>query len=136
MKWRGIRMVTAALVAIVLHTAAPKASVTPVSSVVMTTGGLSGDVAFDDKHNVFLQILDTRFFAYYGTATYVGDVNWKIGAVGYFDHDDNHADVIWQHLRYGWVAVWAMDGNAMLDTHNLNARSSVTDMNLRIVAPK
>jgi hypothetical protein len=81
-------------------------------------------------------VLDTRFFAYYGTATYVGDVNWKIGAVGYFDHDDNHADVIWQHLRYGWVAVWAMDGNAVLDTHNLNGRSSVSDMNLRIVAPK
>ncbi len=49
----------------------------------------------------------------------VADVNWTIRAIG--DVDGNgRADLIWQHVRDGWIAVWFMSGSQVGATSYLS----------------
>ena len=59
------------------------------------------------------------------------DVNWRI--VGVVDlNADGKADLVWQHVGNGQLAVWYMNGLTMTSTNYLQP-SSVTDTNWRIV---
>jgi hypothetical protein len=64
----------------------------------------------------------------------VGDPEWKIAAVVDLDND-HRADIVWQHQAGGWVAVWFMWENVVLDTRFLTP-NRVTDTGWKIVGPK
>ena len=59
------------------------------------------------------------------------DVNWRI--VGVVDMNaDGTADLVWQHVGNGQLAVWYMNGTTMTSMNYLQP-STVTDTNWRIV---
>jgi hypothetical protein len=45
----------------------------------------------------------------------VSDPNWRVRAVGDFDHD-GHRDLVWQYAPTGQVAVWFMAGSNLVRT--------------------
>jgi len=45
----------------------------------------------------------------------VSDTNWKVRAVGDFNHD-GQADLVWQYVPTGMVAIWFMNGNNLGST--------------------
>ena len=49
----------------------------------------------------------------------VADPNWTIRAVGDLN-GDGRADLIWQHRRDGWLAVWFMNGSQVLSNSFLS----------------
>jgi hypothetical protein len=61
----------------------------------------------------------------------VSDLTWRI--VGVIDMNaDGKADLIWQNVSSGVLAVWYMNGTALITTNYLGG-SPVTDTNWRIV---
>jgi hypothetical protein len=71
----------------------------------------------------------------------VGDLNWRMRAVGDFGSDvgvparDGKADIVWRHALSGRIVVWLMNGltriNGAFTTPN-----ELTDLNWQIVGPK
>ena len=45
----------------------------------------------------------------------VSDPNWKVRAVGDFNHD-GHGDLVWQDAPTGLVAIWFMNGSDLVRT--------------------
>jgi hypothetical protein len=50
----------------------------------------------------------------------VSDTNWKVRAVGDFNHD-GHGDLVWQYAPTGLVAIWLMNGSNMVRTSVLSS---------------
>jgi hypothetical protein len=57
--------------------------------------------------------------AYYLNPDRILSNEWQIVAVADMD-GDNRADLIWQHMTGGWLAVWYMDGLTMTSNTLLN----------------
>jgi glucose/arabinose dehydrogenase len=49
----------------------------------------------------------------------VSDTNWKVRAVGDFNHD-GHGDLLWQYAPTGLIAIWFMNGSNLIRTHTLD----------------
>ena len=65
------------------------------------------------------------------TPSRVADTDWKI--VGSADlNRDGKMDLIWRHVRDGWIAAWLMDGTIMIESVLLSP-DRVTDVNWKIV---
>jgi hypothetical protein len=73
---------------------------------------------------------DTRWL----TQPVVSDLDWKIAAVVDLNRD-HRADIVWQHQTGGWLAVWYMWDNVVIDTRFLSPNRT-TDTRWRIVGPK
>jgi hypothetical protein len=62
----------------------------------------------------------------------VPDTNWEVRAVG-DTNGDGFADLVWQHRTEGWLAVWLMAGNQVIETRHLSI-NRVTDTNWHVAA--
>jgi hypothetical protein len=74
---------------------------------------------------------DSRVLNTVWMAPRVADVNWRIVGIADVNGDAN-ADLFWQHIGTGQLAVWYMRGIDLSTTAYLNP-SSVPDTNWRIV---
>ena len=64
----------------------------------------------------------------------VADVDWVPVSVA-DANEDGSPDIIWQHRKQGWLAVWLMNGRTLLTSTSLTP-DRVADVNWRIVGPK
>lgn len=69
----------------------------------------------------------------YLTPQVVSDPNWQIVATKDMD-GDGHPDLTWQHRTLGLIAIWHMNGTALLKEGVLTNPSRVDDPRWRIVA--
>ncbi len=73
----------------------------------------------------------------------VGDLNWKMRAVGDFGSwdgasvgpPDGKADIVWRHAVSGRIVVWLMDGVTRA-TGLFTTPDAITDLNWQLVGPK
>jgi hypothetical protein len=61
----------------------------------------------------------------------VADLEWRIVGTGDFNRD-GYTDLVWHHNTDGWVSIWLMAGDRLLDGRQINPR--VADTNWRIAA--
>jgi hypothetical protein len=57
----------------------------------------------------------------------VADLNWRVIGTGDLN-GDGMPDIVWQHVVDGWLAVWLMNGNAVLTTELLSI-DHIADVN-------
>ena len=64
----------------------------------------------------------------------LSDPNWTIAGVIDVNRD-NKPDLIWHHVTEGWVGVWYMNGNDLIDSVWLGP-GRVADTNWNVRGPK
>jgi len=85
----------------------------------------SGDVDRDGHSDLFLEsdvgqlgvwFFDGSVFRFGMSLTpgQVTDTNWRIRAVGDFNHD-GHPDLVWQYVPTGQLAFWLLDGTTVMN---------------------
>jgi hypothetical protein len=85
----------------------------------------TGDVDGDGHTDLFLQSDTGRLAAWFFDGwtlrggvflnpRQVSDTNWKVRAVGDFNHD-GHPDLVWQYAPTGQVAFWLLNGTMAID---------------------
>ena len=67
-----------------------------------------------------------------GPAGGIADQNWQIVGTGDFNAD-GYSDLVWHHATEGWVSVWLLAGETLLDARALTP-NRVADTNWRVQA--
>ena len=67
-----------------------------------------------------------------GPAGGIADTNWQIVGTGDFN-GDGYTDLVWHHGTEGWVSVWLLAGENLLDARALSP-NRVPDTNWRVQA--
>ena len=67
-----------------------------------------------------------------GPAGGIADQNWQIVGTGDFNAD-GYTDLVWHHATEGWVSVWLLAGETLLDARALTP-NRVADTNWRVQA--
>ena len=67
-----------------------------------------------------------------GPAGGIADTNWQIVGTGDFNAD-GYTDLVWHHSTEGWVSVWLLAGETLLDARALTP-NRVADTNWRVQA--
>jgi hypothetical protein len=64
----------------------------------------------------------------------VADNDWKI--VGIIDaNGDRKPDLVWHHVTQGWVGVWYLDGDNLIDSVWIGP-GQVADVGWKVVGPR
>lgn len=62
----------------------------------------------------------------------IADLNWQVVGTGDFN-GDGYTDLVWHHATEGWISVWLLLGDTMIDGRLLTP-NRVADVNWRIAA--